>query len=394
VTNRGKTSAGRRTKSLRIVFVSSSDPLDVRSFSGVPIHMVTALRGIFPSMEVVRSSRPFWFRRFQNMILSASKGKIDPYYFRILNRYFARRLARRWQGERVLVIGVVNAALIAELAAFVPVLNVTDSTFELMRNYYATFAKLSRRTAARAEEDELHSITRSVHNSFSSGWAAASAIKNYGAAPSNVSVVSWGCNLDDLDVEEIRSPGDRGNECRLLFIGGDWVRKGGDVVFATAEMLAQRGIPVRVDLVGAAPPGGLPDHSWIYHHGFLSKGDEAQFDQLRAVMRDADFLFLPTRQDCTPMVFAESNAYGTPAVTRDVGGVADVVHNGDNGIVLEEKATPTDFANAIETAWRDRDAYERLRRTSRQEYEHRLNWRSWAQSIAEIVDDLEQKGRI
>jgi glycosyltransferase involved in cell wall biosynthesis len=356
--------------------------------------MVAALREIFPSMEVVRSSRPFWFRRFQNMILKASKGRIDPYYFRTLNRYFARRLARRWRGERVLVIGVVNASLIAELASFLPVLNVTDSTFELMRNYYATFAKLSRRTAARAEDDELHSITRSVHNSFSSRWAADSAIRDYGAAPTDVSVISWGCNLDDLDAAEIRSPDERGPECRLLFIGGDWVRKGGDVVIAAAEILVERGIPVRADFVGAAPSDGLPDRSWVNHHGFLSKANPAELERLHAIMRDADFLFLPTRQDCTPMVFAESNAYGTPAITRDVGGVADVVHDGDNGIVLGEEASPADFASAIEGAWRDRNGYERLRRTSRQEYERRLNWRSWAKAIAEIIDDLEEKGRI
>ena len=394
VNNRGKGSASRSTKPLRIVFVSSSDPLDVRSFSGVPVHMVAALRELFPSMEVVRSSRPFWFRRFQNMVLSASKGQIDPYYFRPLNRYFARRLARRWRGDRVLVIGVVNAALVAELAAFVPVLNVTDSTFELMRNYYATFSRLNRRTAARAEEDELHSITRSVHNSFSSRWAAQSAIRNYGAVPSKVSVVSWGCNLDDLDAGEIRSPADRGLECRLLFIGGDWERKGGDVVFAATEILRQRGIAVRVDLVGGKPAGGLPPGSGMHHHGFLSKAEEGEFQQLRTLMRDADFLFLPTRQDCTPMVFAECNAYGTPAVTRDVGGVADVVRDADNGIVLKEEASPTDFANAIEAAWRDREGYEKLRRSSRQEYERRLNWRSWAKSIAQIIDDLDEKGRI
>ena len=93
------------------------------------------------------------------------------------------------------------------------------------------------------------------------------------------------------------------------------------------------------------------------------------------------------------MVFSECNAYGTPAVTRDVGGVSDVIHDGINGIVLPEDATPTDFADAIEANWLDQDRYVELRRTARREYEQRLNWRSWAQSIASVIQKLDLEGR-
>jgi len=363
----------------RLIFLSSSDPLDVRSFSGVLLHMVSALREVYPTMEVLRSSRPIGFRRFQRGVLQITKGRVDPYYWRPLNRWFARRLAKRWRGERALVIGVVNAALVAELAALVPVLNVTDSTFELMRNYYATFANLDHKTARRAEEDELHSIVRSIHNSFSSAWAAKSAIEHYGAPPEAVSVISWGCNLDDVRLEDIRSPEVGGDECRLLFIGGDWTRKGGDVVCSTADLLSKRGLRLRVDLVGAtAADVGSDTPAWLHHWGFLNKADRDDFARLRELMRDADFLFLPTRQDCTPMVFSECNAYGTPAITRDVGGVSDVIHDGING---------------IETIWLDQNRYVELRRTARREYERRLNWRSWAQGIAAVIQKLDVEGR-
>lgn len=381
------------TPTLRILFISSSDPFDVRSFSGVLLHMVQALKVVFPSLEVVQSSRPFWFRRFQRLVLHVSDGKIDPYYWRPLNRWFARRLARRWHGERVLVISAVNAALVGELAAYVPVLNVTDSTFELMRDYYQTFSKLDAKTAEVAEEDELHSIVRSVHNSFSSRWAAQSAIHHYGAAPENVSVISWGCNLDYVGTDKLRSASPSDEVCRLLFIGGDWARKGGDVVCAAAEDLIGRGIPVRVDIVGSAPTS-LAARPWLNDHGFLSKADSAQFDCLRTLMRDAHFLFLPTRQDCTPMVFAEANAYGTPAVTRDVGGVADVVRHGFNGLVLPKDAAPSDFADAIEAAWRNQEEYAQLRQRARLEYEGRLNWGSWARAIEVVVKSLELQGRL
>jgi glycosyltransferase involved in cell wall biosynthesis len=379
---------------LHVIFLSSSDPLDVHSFSGTLYYMASALKSEFPGMEIVRSSRSFWFLPLQRAVLKATRGRADPYYWRIFNRWFASRLAQRWRGQRVVVIAVVNAALVAELAASVPVINISDSTYDLMRTEHEVFWSLNQWTAARAEDDELRSIQRSIHNSFSSRWAADSAIVHYGAAADDVSVISWGCNFDAVPATEARSSTVAPIQCRLLFIGGEWVRKGGDILCDAAEILVSKGIPVRVDCVGAPTPKDLPPKPWLYHHGYLSKNDKDQLTLLRSLMRDADLLFLPTRRDCTPMVFAEANAYGTPALTRDVGGVADVVREGANGVVLPENAVAADFAAVIESLWNDPDRYAGLRESARQEYENRLNWDVWAREIAAVIDKLAAAGRI
>ena len=88
------------------------------------------------------------------------------------------------------------------------------------------------------------------------------------------------------------------------------------------------------------------------------------------------------------MVFAEANAYGTPALTRDVGGVAGVVEDGANGIVLPPEATPGGFADAIEAAWSSEARYEELRRSSRNAYETRLNWPAWGAGMRQIIECL------
>ena len=94
------------------------------------------------------------------------------------------------------------------------------------------------------------------------------------------------------------------------------------------------------------------------------------------------------------MVFSEANAYGTPVVTRAVGGVADVVRDGVNGIVLPEDAGPSSFADAIAAAWGDPDRYRDLRDGARKTYDGRLNWAKWAEAIAAIIRDLEARGRV
>lgn len=378
---------------LRIAFISSSDPTDVRSFSGTPFHMVRALEKHFPDMDMVKEARAPWAYRFDRAVWHLTRRRVNPYYWTRLNRWYAKRLAQRWEGQQVLVVSVVNAAMASELAERLPVLNVTDATFALMRGFYTLFEELDRWTAAAAEEMERRSIQLSVHNSFSSQWAADSAIRDYGANASEVSVIPWGCNIDDVPASEVRPADRRGDTCRLLFIGIHWLRKGGDVVLQTGELLAERGFPFEIRIVGSAPDEGLPERPWLHNHGYLSKADEGQRAKLRALIRDADFLFLPTRQDTYGIVFAEASAYGTPSITRDIGGVASVVREGINGIVLPADATAADFADGIEAAWQDKDRYQAMREGARREYEQRLNWTAWAASLAAVIDRLEAAGR-
>lgn len=94
------------------------------------------------------------------------------------------------------------------------------------------------------------------------------------------------------------------------------------------------------------------------------------------------------------MVFAEANMLGTPAVTCDTGGVSSVVHHGKNGLVMPGAATASDYADAIEALWGDPERYEALRRSSRTEYEERLNWKIWAREIARLVHNLDEQGKI
>lgn len=378
---------------LEIVFISSSDPFDVRAFSGTPFFMVKALQAEFPEMEILRRTRPRWFDKSQRQIQRLSRDTINPYYWKWLNRLFARALARRWRGRRVLVISVVNATLVAELARLLPVVNITDATFELMRGFYQKFSALADAGAVRAEEDERGSIVHSVHNSFCSRWAARSAIDHYGARAEDVSVISWGINIPDVSASEIGTV-EADGPCRLLFLGGDWLRKGGDVAVEAARILTERGIECQLDIAGPGPIAGLEERPYIHVHGFLSKADPAQLARLQDLVRNAGFLFLPTRQESWGMVFGEANAYGTPAVSRDTGGVGDVIEDGVNGLLLPNAATAEDFADAIQRAWSDRAGYARLRQSSRRTYETRLNWPVWAKAMRGIVERLEEDKRI
>jgi glycosyltransferase involved in cell wall biosynthesis len=381
-----------QSRPLTIVFSSSHDAADVNAFSTTIYHMAQALKAEIPDLEIVRFPRVFLHWRLVHAVLRRLPF-IRPANRDYFLKFCAWRLARRFKGRRAVVVNVVDSPLAIFLSKKLPVINVSDATHALLEtSYYGVYDGLSKEDAAlqhRADRAAIHSL----HACFSSEWAMESAVRDYGGNPEKLSVISWGCNLPALPRDRARLVADD-SRCRLLFVGAQWRRKGGDVVLQIARLLHERGLPVSVDLAGVRPVDSFPEGVDVTYHGRLDKNDPVQLEQMMELYRRATFFVLPTQQDCTPMVFAEANMLGTPAVTCDTGGVSSVVRHGRNGLVLPHAAKASDYADAIEALWRDSSSYEALRRSSRTEYEERLNWETWAHEIACLVHNLDEQGKI
>lgn len=72
----------------------------------------------------------------------------------------------------------------------------------------------------------------------------------------------------------------------------------------------------------------------IVYTGYL-RGEEAVRDRLQA----ADLFIYPTRADNLPNVLVESIACGTPGITFNIGGNAEIIKHNYNGIIIP----PFDF---------------------------------------------------
>jgi glycosyltransferase involved in cell wall biosynthesis len=150
-----------------------------------------------------------------------------------------------------------------------------------------------------------------------------------------ISVIHPGVDLDLFRPRLERRPGPP----RVLFVGGDFERKGGtDLV----EALAGVELPVQLDLV-TAPSAGPVERPGVRLHSGL----QPQSEQLVALYRDADIFVLPSRGDCFPQAVAEAMACGLPAVVSGVGAMPEMVKDGINGYVVGARA-PRDLRLALE----------------------------------------------
>jgi glycosyltransferase involved in cell wall biosynthesis len=121
---------------------------------------------------------------------------------------------------------------------------------------------------------------------------------------------------------------------------------------------------------------------------FLNKATPEEAQQLRQLLLTSTFLLVPSQAEAWGLVFGEASACGLPSVTRATGGIPSVVRNGINGLCLAADASAEEYAREIIELVRNPDRYRSLQRSSRNEYETRLNWDVWASRMIEIFNSV------
>ncbi len=191
----------------------------------------------------------------------------------------------------------------------------------------------SRRTARRKMWDALH--TDRIYADAAlivalSDTAKKSLVEQYGVDVRKVLHIPSGILVSDW-LDGYRPPAGgkfKGEKPRVLFVGGDFVRKGGEILLNVAMRPEFR--DTEFHLVTRADLKNLPGNV-ILHQGILPNSPE-----LHSLYRSADVFALPTFADFSPTnAICEAMASGIPVITCRVGGLEEVVRENENGYVIE-----------------------------------------------------------
>ena len=153
-----------------------------------------------------------------------------------------------------------------------------------------------------------------------------------------------------IELEERVAAGDglRGESRRLLGIGGDrfvvgWIGrmtevKGTDHVLRAFRHLRESGVDACLCLVGDGPDRPTLERR-AHHLGIMRDTLFLGFQQDVAPFYAAfDALLLPSLNEGTPVSAIEALAAGCPVVATRVGGVPDVVRDGEDGFLVDSGA--------------------------------------------------------
>lgn len=376
---------------MKVGFVSRLDPMDKKTWSGTTFYSYQQIKQ-YHEVEIFQYKLPKYLQEWLttqksfNKILFKKNTSVE--FLRSYAKHFSKQLEKDLKKRPVDVLFVsASSQLIAYLKTDIPIIYMTDATFQQLQGYYTSFGNLADYNICQGIVLDKKAFQIAAHCMLASEWNKQSAIHEYGIDGSKISVIPVGANLDHIpSVEDISFNAD--HKCRLLFLGVEWDRKGGDIALGTFRILQEKGIDVHLHIIGCMPPVDLSKEKNIIVIPFLDKNKTTDFQQLHAIFLQTDFLLLPTRAECAGVVFCEASAYAIPSITTNTGGVSTYVSNGINGYTLSLEATGADYANKIIELIADSNTLEGLKRSSRKHYDDQLNWSNWGKAFNSIAKSL------
>jgi glycosyltransferase involved in cell wall biosynthesis len=173
----------------------------------------------------------------------------------------------------------------------------------------------------------------------------------------------------------------------MLFLAVEWERKGGDIAVEAARRLNEDGIPTTLVVVGCTPPADQIE-PFVDCRGFVDKRTEAGREELSRLLAESHVLIHPARAEAYGLALTEASAFGLPVVAAGVGGITTIVHDGRNGHALAAGSSPAAYAAAVSRIVEDRERMLGFARSSRAEYDARLNWEVAGGAVADRLARL------
>ena len=158
-------------------------------------------------------------------------------------------------------------------------------------------------------------------------------------------------------------------------------------LFEASRALRERGVPVDVTLFGEGPQrGALED--WIARHGAARWARLAGHVHDRiAIYESLDLFVLSSVREGLPNALLEALAHGVPVVATRVGGVPDILVDGENSLLCDV-GDRAQIESAMDRMFQDAAARSQFARAGRMLVEERFSFAVRIQRMADIYDAI------
>jgi glycosyltransferase involved in cell wall biosynthesis len=210
-----------------------------------------------------------------------------------------------------------------------------------------------------------------------SEWTKGSLVRDYSVRPDVITVIPPGTTLANFPDPGARGPR-RDGPMRVLFVGGDFVRKGGDLLLDVFRKHLRGTCELHL-VTGADVAAGDGVH--VY------RGVKPHSPELLRLYADADLFVLPTRGDCLAVVLGEAMASSLPIITTRVGAHAEAVREGESGFVIEADDAEA-LRERLDRLAKSPELRAQMGRASRRVGEERFDMDKNANRIADLLLEL------
>lgn len=215
-----------------------------------------------------------------------------------------------------------------------------------------------------------------------SQWAADGHV-DLGIDADRIAVNPPGVDLDLWHPGDATPPSASDDVIRIVFVGGDFERKGG------ADLLAwfRSQDDPRFELHLVTPADVEAGDGVTVHR--LSEADPA----MQELIRSAHVSVLPSRAECFGIASIEALACGVPVIQSTVGGSADIVTDGETGLLVPP-GRPDEIGQAIRSIVADDGRYAAMRVAARTDAEQRFGLqRNVDHTVELLLESIERHAR-
>jgi glycosyltransferase involved in cell wall biosynthesis len=379
---------------MKVAYVTEYDATDIKKWSGTGYYIAQSLQTQDISLDCLGPLNEKYALLF--------KGKQFLYRYLARKRYwrdreplilkhYAQQVANKLSQSNPNIVFSPGTVPISHLECEQPIVFWTDATFAGLVDFYSKYSNLCKESIENGNDMERLAIERCKLAIYSSEWAAKTAIENYKIEQSKVKVIPFGANLEcSGDFNYVKSLVDSrpSNQCKLLFLGVEWFRKGGDKALEVAKELNKQGLTTKLTIVGCQPIVDKPLPDFVRSLGFVSKTSKEGLEIINQLLAESHFLILPSVADCTPIVICEANSFGVPCLATNVGGITTIVKDELNGKTFAKEASVADYCTYISNLFYDYSQYRKLALSSFDEYQSRLNWSMAGKRVKELLVEL------
>ena len=262
---------------------------------------------------------------------------------------------RRRERVDAVVVNTQSVALdLADLAAELPLVVCLDATFDQLARspWFApnrAAAWLQPLTLAGLRAREARVLRSAAHCLVWSAPVRDSLVTHYGLPADRIETLPPSLDLEAFRYREA-SAGNGGDGVpagdsppRLLFVGGDFVRKGGPALLEAYRSRLRKRCELRI-----VTQGDVPEEPGVSVHRQVTAGSEAWLQ----LWQSAEVFVFPSRLETFGIVLLEALAFGVPVVSSRAGAAADILGDGRHGVLLGD-TSPEAIAHGVEQVLAD-----------------------------------------
>lgn len=227
--------------------------------------------------------------------------------------------------------------------------------------------------------DEQHASLAKIDGIFAMGkWYKTYLVEKMGLAPERV--YAAGAGLPDFyqrfPQRQVRP---RSERCKLIFVGTDFIRKGGDNVLEAVRLLNKSGDRrLSLTIVGpSAWPFDFPPPDWVNFRGLLPRVATAE------LIQSHDLFVMPSRFEAYGKAFLEARALGVPCIGRDAYSMPELIEPGQGGAVWKGNKV-AELADLIASTLDDDELHEQCARMAH-DLAVRNSWEQVARRMLEVI---------